>query len=105
MIIRWAFLDRKMVVHNLVDPRVAYSWTCGHDDHKHTIDCLWIWHKCSAELLDPEAANLGYRGWQPTGVGLHTLVSADPLHLEASMYWPECCGLHGFIREGRWLPV
>jgi hypothetical protein len=104
MFIHMAFLDKDVRVNNLEDPRVAYSWTCGDDNHEHTIDCLWVWHNCDGSLLDPEAGK-DYRGWMPSGVGLHTLISIEPLHIEASVYWPACCGLHGFIRNGRWESV
>lgn len=43
--------------------------------------------------------------WQAAGTGLHTVVSRDPWHLEASLLASWCCGLHGFIREGRWIGV
>lgn len=32
----------------------------------------------------------------------HTLVSPEPLHVEASVLCPECRD-HGFIRAGRWV--
>lgn len=94
---------------------VGYSWTCyadGDDDqgspwsgHVHTINCLWVWHNCS-EVLGQATIAPGQRwGWRATGVGAHTLVTESPLHIEASVYWPDCCGLHGFIRDGRWFGV
>lgn len=33
----------------------------------------------------------------------HTVVSKDPLHLEASVLCVDC-GLHGFVRQGEWRP-
>jgi hypothetical protein len=92
---------------------VAFSWTrCdGRDDpeHVHSIGCLWVWHDCTKVMPDEPNVVESVRGkplgWQPTGVGAHTLHAVEPLHLEASLYWPECCGLHGFIREGRWIPA
>lgn len=83
---------------------IAYAWRCG-EDHEHTIMCLWIWHDCSL-ILGPETVAPGERfGWRPSGVGLHTLVQRDPLTLTASLYWPDCCGLHGFITDGKWVPA
>lgn len=106
--IHWAFMDRDTHVYLLGD-RVAYSFTCSDVPHEHSIECLWIWHDCTMEL-DPERAARAVRvddaiGWCPTGVGLHTLIEIDPLHIEASVYWPACCGLHGFIRNGAWQGV
>lgn len=102
----WAFLGREVDVE-MVGERVAYTWTCGDSSHDHTINCLWVWHDCTMEL-DPERADRARRsdesiGWGPAGVGLHDLISADPLHIEASIYWPACCGLHGWIRDGKWV--
>lgn len=89
---------------------VAYSWSrceegAHHPGQPHTIDCLWVWHDC-AQVLGPETVQPGDRfGWRPSGVGLHTLVQPDPLTITASVYWPDCCGLHGFITNGRWQQV
>lgn len=90
-----------------VDEKVAYSWgRCEHVEdvaHIHTIDCLWVWHDCD-QTLGAETVAPGQRfGWRPAGVSAHTLISIEPLHLEASVYWPDCCGMHGFIRDGRWV--
>lgn len=41
-------------------------------------------------------------GWGKHGP--HTLVSLDPLHVEASVLC-QWCGLHGFIRDGKWVPA
>ena len=68
---------------------------------------LIVWHWCDHHLWagrsDFDARPEHYRRWVPAGVGAHTLVSAVPLHLEPSVYWPDCCGAHGFIRSGAWL--
>jgi hypothetical protein len=34
----------------------------------------------------------------------HTLVSREPLHMEPSLLWP-CCGMHGWMRGGQWVPA
>lgn len=108
-IIHWAFLDRDVEV-NMLGDKVAYQWRCTHIDPKeHEIECLWIWHKCDMHL-DPNSEDLNKRtwlsiGWQPTGVALHDLIQVEPLHIEASVYWPACCGMHGFIRNGIWIGV
>ena len=43
--------------------------------------------------------------WEWRGTQLHTLVCREPLHLEASIGWTDCCGRHGFIRGGKWEPA
>lgn len=85
---------------------VAYTWSrCGGADHPHTIDCLWVWHDCGL-ILGPTSEAPGETfGWRPAGVGAHTLVQADPLTITASVYWPDCCGMHGFITEGQYVAV
>lgn len=89
---------------------VAYQWRCDHSSPgEHTIRCLWVWHWCDHHLWvgrEGYDANPGeYVRWMPTGVGAHDLISVDPLHIEASVYWPDCCGMHGFIRGGQWASV
>lgn len=107
-IIHFAFMDKDVEVEMLGE-KVAYSWTCGKADkvdHIHRIGCLTIWHNCDLNLKPvPEHWTHRYVGWQLAGVGLHDLISVDPLHIEASVFWPECCGMHGFIREGKWIDV
>lgn len=60
-----------------------------------------IWHWCSMENRRGDEHPIKPY-WAASGVGKHTLVSRDPLHLEPSIYWPDCCGLHGFLRNGHW---
>jgi hypothetical protein len=89
---------------------IRYGWTtCSeHTECPRDIDHLLVWHWCvnpvdmTAELV-AEAFPEGVLGWMPSGVGAHTLVQEDPLTLTASLYWPECCGVHGFITEGKWV--
>jgi len=99
----WSFLERNAEVEMLGE-KVAYSWTCEPvEGHQHTIECLWVWHYCDLNLapVDDHWTSL-YTGWKPSGVGAHDLISVDPLHIEASVYWPACCGIHGWIRDGKW---
>ena len=111
--IMWRFMNQWMSVVKLSD-KVAYSLTC-YNKHEltdeHTIDCLWIWHDCDmsvavdpATVKDMSKVEL-VQGWKPTGVAKHELLSIEPLHLEPSVYWPACCGMHGFIRDGKWEDV
>lgn len=91
--------------------KVVYSWSIflGVDEATHvkTIRDLLVWHDCDKNVWrgDPNKTQSvidNYLGWHPTGVNLHTLVSVEPLHIEASVYWPTCCGMHGWIRGGSW---
>jgi len=87
---------------DLISPNVAVNWKCG-ENHAHSIGCLWVWHDCPRVLGDDSVMPGARYGWCPSGVGAHTLVSEDPLTITASVLWPSCCGLHGFITDGRWL--
>lgn len=58
-----------------------------------------FWHWCAP--VDPELSATGTR-WIAANAESHTLVSPDPLHLEPSLLW-SCCGLHGFVRDGKWV--
>lgn len=105
MKVRWGFLDLEAEVFVLGE-KVAYSWKCAKAEHEHTIGCLWVWHDCTMELdlvrLDAATRPDDISGWVPAGVGKHDLISIKPLHIEASVYWPLCCGMHGWIRDGKW---
>lgn len=84
--------------------KVAYSLTVDPDG----VEGVLIWHDCDKSVwrADPQKdqTKLGdYLGWHPANASAHTLVSIEPLHLEPSVYWPDCCGMHGFIRGGAWI--
>jgi hypothetical protein len=56
----------------------------------------WLAHK----RKDGRNDSIGRVEFSP---GHHTLVSEDPLHIEPSLLCPDpACGLHGFIRDGKW---
>lgn len=75
---------------------IYYAWL---DDEPNP----WLLHYCRQLGVDMLPA---YRDrWVWAGTGLHTVVSRDPLHLEPSIGWMQCCGRHGFIRNGLWEPV
>ncbi|MFE1925786.1 hypothetical protein ACFW91_24845 [Streptomyces asoensis] len=83
-------------VHGLT-PDIAYGWvppelTAAPDDPN-----PWFWHWC------PQAAN-GEGRWMAQAAPDHTLVASEPLHMEPSLLWP-CCGTHGFVRGGEWIPA
>lgn len=50
-----------------------------------------VWHWCTK-----------LNRYMAAGTSAHQLVSRDPLHIEPSLLW-NCCGQHGWIREGRWV--
>lgn len=91
--------------------KIAYSWSipsgADPDTHVQNIRDLLVWHDCDKNVWrgDPSKEQSlidSYMGWHPAGVALHTLVAVEPLHIEASVYWPTCCGMHGWIRDGKW---
>ena len=94
------------------DGKVAYAWRANPDDAENlTIHDLLVLHDCDKNVMlaqpgvtRPDTIT-PFIGWSATGVGAHDLISVDPLHIEASVYWPSCCGIHGWIREGRWVSV
>jgi hypothetical protein len=49
---------------------------------------LYLWHTCSSN-------------WKTSVIPDDHIVSRDPLHIEPSIKW-DCCGKHGFIRDGQW---
>jgi hypothetical protein len=73
---------------------IYYGW---HPDHANPI----FWHWCTP--ADPERTASGTR-WIAANTESHQMVNRDPLHLEPSLLW-ECCGLHGWVRDGRWTPA
>jgi hypothetical protein len=61
---------------------------------------LIVWHWCVGVAPGPGPVVDAGR-WAAADLAAHTLVSLDPLHVEPSILW-NCCGRHGFIRNGRW---
>ena len=62
-----------------------------------------FWHRCAALAGVPEDRTV-HGPWVAAGTSAHTLVCREPLHLEPSLLW-QCCGLHGFVRNGVWIPA
>jgi len=62
---------------------IYYGWIDGTSDPT-------FWHWCTTNGR-----------WVPAGTPRHELRSREPLHLEPSLLW-ECCGLHGWVRNGQW---
>jgi hypothetical protein len=94
-LVRWHWTDREQFA----------DWHMGQHDGECPKDSshLMVWHDCS-KILGPESVAPGERfGWVASGVAAHTVTQIEPLTLVASVYWPDCCGLHGFITDGVWV--
>ena len=82
--------------------------TAEQPDKRPMIRRIVVWHWCDKSIIrakpgvDPEQAK---PQWIMGGVGKHDLHGVKPLHLEPSLHLPGCCGLHGWIRNGRWVDV
>ncbi|MFI0576128.1 hypothetical protein [Streptomyces tendae] len=79
-------------VHQLARD-IAYGWVPPHLTADPSDPNPWFWHWCAQQGR-----------WQAQAAPDHRLVSREPLHLEPSLLWP-CCGTHGFVRGGEWIPV
>lgn len=79
---------------------VWVSWGTRFDETGHPS----VWHWCSQQNWRDRPFYAGPR-WMVAGTRGHTLVAHDPIHLEPSLLWSDCCGLHGFLRGGRWTAV
>lgn len=81
---------------------VGYTWGEGEK----TLDNLLIWHWCDHHLWREKPGfqeeYMPTPGYTPCGAGAHDFIQAEPLHLEPSIYYPGCCGKHGWIRDGKW---
>jgi hypothetical protein len=80
-----------------VTPDLAYGWPGGELSAEPDDPNPWFWHWC------PAAAN-GEGRWMAQATTQHQLVSREPLHMEPSLLWP-CCGMHGWMRGGQWVPA
>lgn len=78
----------------LGDDRVWVSW----DSEFNRDDEPLLWHWCTRRGWGPDASP----GWAAAGGSGHDLIQCDPLTLSPSVYWPDCCGMHGFITDGQW---
>lgn len=66
-------------------PRNLEAWDDDPNPH--------FWHWC-----EPNGR------WHGASTTNHQLVCREPLHMEPSLLW-SCCGTHGFVRDGRWIPA
>lgn len=74
---------------------LIYGWANGEANPT-------FWHWCITLAAAPAERTVHGNGWAASGTSGHTLVSREPLHLEPSLLW-QCCGLHGFVRDGKWV--
>lgn len=70
-------------------------------------DVYWATNKSGEVWLAHVCTNRGNTSprWMWQIASVHRVVSLDPLHLEPSIAWTDCCGRHGFIRGGKWEPA
>lgn len=81
-------------VHQLA-PGIAYGWVPAHLTAAPDDPNPWWWHWCPA---------IEGGRWVCAAAPEHTLVSTDPIHMEPSLLWP-CCGTHGWVHGGQWIPA
>ncbi|WP_432169041.1 hypothetical protein [Streptomyces sp. 1222.5] len=79
-------------VHQLT-PDIAYGWVPDHLRAQQEDPNPWFWHWCTASSR-----------WECQATSDHDLVATDPLHMEPSLLW-RCCGTHGWVRGGEWIPA
>lgn len=61
----------------------------------------WIAKRRAEGKPDPEPeTRIDDPQWAAAGSGGHGMPSRDPLTLTPSVYWPDCCGMHGFVTDG-----
>lgn len=87
-----------------IGPTVCVTWTRDLTGDRTPL----IWHWCTRSLWQADPSRipaLCEPQWTPAGVAAQTLLSTDPLHLEPNLLWSDCCGMHGFIRDGKWTPA
>lgn len=58
---------------------------------------ILVWHWYQPAGAEPR--------WQCAQLGLHTVHSIEPLHVEASLGCDEGCPNHGWLRSGMWINV
>ena len=85
------------------------TWLRNNDGSEQ--DRPHIWHWCDHSVWIARAKTEGRElvdvepRWGIAGTGAHDMPSRDPLTLSPSLYLPDCCGLHGFLTDGRWRSV
>ncbi|MDQ0992154.1 hypothetical protein [Streptomyces sp. V3I7] len=90
----WPGLE--MVGMTRLTDEIYYGWL-AHETNP------TFWHWCPKMAALPEERTV-HRPWVAAGTSAHTLVAREPLHLEPSLLW-QCCGTHGFVRNGAWIPA
>jgi hypothetical protein len=84
--------DWWLEVHQLT-PTIAYGWPPEDLIAVPGDENPWFWHWCQHQGR-----------WMAQATGEHVLISRDPLHMTPSLLWP-CCGTHGFVHDGAWVPA
>lgn len=99
---QWPFSDPDMQMHELGHD----VWWTGVMD----ADGNWIgileWHECGAQNATDGGVSAGGVNFENAPESVQgprwQLLKADPLTIAPSVLC-RTCGLHGFIREGRWV--
>lgn len=111
--INWFDHDRPPMVDAIrLGPDLYAVWfkQNGQDEsHPH------LWHWCTKVNWiakrkaeggpDPSDPKVDQPQWMLAGSAGHQLVSKEPLSLSPSVYWPDCCGMHGFVTGGVYTSV
>lgn len=61
----------------------------------------WVWHWCPVGGAHPTFEPKPPR-WICLSTTVHTVEQENPLTLSPSLLM-RCCGMHGFIRDGKWV--
>lgn len=72
-----------------------------------------LWHWCDRSVIkqkDTDRLPEWYEfQWVLVGVSAHTQLAGPPitlapteLTLDPSVYWPQCCNKHGYLKQGNW---
>lgn len=80
----------------VVDPE--WIWYAWYGEPAYPV----VWHWCQTGTRDT-GCRFDVPHWCAVRAARHIIVTRDPLELEPSLWYPRCCGLHGWIREGRWI--
>jgi hypothetical protein len=100
---QWPFSDPDMELHDL-----------GHDVYWTKVDYegQWVgileWHQCNAQNVTDSDVTAGGVNFENAPAGVQgprwKLEQAEPLTISPSVLC-RTCGLHGWIRDGKWVPA
>lgn len=76
-----------------INEDIAYGWPPGEMTGVPDDTNPWFWHWCTRQSR-----------WMGQATTNHVVICLAPLTLTPSLLWP-CCAMHGFVREGVWVPA